>query len=1197
MINKRILSTLLALAILLSCVGWTPVQAQGAAPIDAEIPADQTSISTLPIEEEEDELPEREPIARLYDEEGDDLNKIVYLNNDGTRTMHLYDYPVKYRDASGEIHDISLEIADGTTELDRFQSAANSIMTAFPSKASDGISLSGEGVSIKLIPNIPEADTNTIHMTGYAKRIDSKTVSYDYDAKTTIEYSLTYTGFKEDIVVSEYTGQTEYEFLLQTNGLALRQIDGSFYLTDESGKIKAAIGDVIVFTADEKNNTMGTMEAETLKENHSYLLTIVLEAQYLADPNTAYPIRIDPTIDINYDANGSGAIEDVTIYSNVTPDGASTSLFVGLRETRGISRILMRFPNLDLSGLTGATVVSAEVTLRDLICEGTYLPVYCYPFTGANWTESTASWSMTQNWGPELDNQVISYSNGVNKNPKHRYTFNITAVVQGWINGTYSKAKGLIFKTSNEVETAATYEQRQFASYNRTNYRPTFTMDYVLPGSITAATNAVNEGGTLQLTAHMNGNVTWTSSDTTRATVSNAGLVRAKKAGQVIVTATCDDYAPATFTLWVTVANGVYYIKNASSGLCLQGTVGRLHINSHKSSQDTRLNQLWKITYLQNGQYVIRPIQNLSRALTVDSGGYVAAADAAITDSAVTSAFRWSISYNTSGYAIQQNGFSSKTVIPVVSSMPDSAVYTGTWSSSATCHWNLEKADGLFLRNIETLCTIDSSTVFEIEVGDIVTLSQLGIGIEYYGGYMGYWWSSNKGVVASVNSNGTVLGENGGETTISYKMKLDGVDYTQCFVVRVLIPDGTYYIRNRALYTYVQIDDQCAPNYTTADAILEVKTYAGESYQLWNIVHVEGLYYKMVSEASGLALSIYPGGENTGAVALVQRSYSGDDGQKWKIEAVQHDTYVLRAKTAENYSTDWCMSVGTESGVADGYNVEQKAYINDGDYQDSWMISTSILIGMSSDNYDSEILGGNDCPHQNLNSHRYADKFYHALFAPKDRIQHYNHFPTQTASPADFSENGAISRNIDFMIYIGHGHYAHDLRGNHLHYNCGIYGPPHEYNTNLEMYTSCESAGNVYTNNIHFGSNTSNLRWVWLYTCNFLQTNQYVSDDSLKAMMNGVHIILGYGSTAYLCDDVVLDFASNLSKGRSIIDSFFIAGDNSEANVTEVNHIQKVLYIEPARNETVFSPFVRYGDSAAIKIIKNETHDDGVIWQ
>ena len=783
MINKRILTTLLALAILLSCVGWTPAQAQGTAPIDAEAPADQTSISTLPIEEEEDELPEREPIARLYGEEGDDLNKIVYLNNDGTRTMHLYDYPVKYRDASGEIRDISLEIADGTTELNRFQSSANSIMTAFPSKASDGISLSGEGVSIKLIPNIPAAETNAIHMTGNAKRIDSKTISYDYDAKTTIEYSLTYTGFKEDIVVSEYTGQTEYEFLLQTNGLVLTQIDGSFYLTDESGKIKAAIGDVIVFTADEKNNTMGTMVAETLKENHSYLLTIVLDAQYLADPNTAYPIRIDPTIDINYDANGSGAIEDVTIYSNVTPDGASTSLFVGLRETRGISRILMRFPNLDLSGLTGATVESAEVTLRDLICEGTYLSVYCYPFTGANWTESTASWSMSQTWGPELDSEVISYSNGVNKNPKHRYTFNITAAVQGWINGTYSKVKGLIFKTSNAVETATTYEQRQFASYNRTNYRPTFSMTYALGGTITAANNAVVKGSTLQLTAHVNGTVTWESSDPNIATITSNGLVTGVQAGKVTITATHPNYDIDPFTLWVTLSNGVYYIKNASSGLCLQGTAGQIHINSQKSSQDTRLNQLWKIAYLQNGQYVIRPMQNLSRALTVDSVGYVTVADAAVTDTAVTSAFRWSINYNANGYAIQQNGSTSKTVTPVVSTMPDSSVYSGTWSNNASCHWDLEEIKGVFLRDTSTLCIINSNVQKFIGRGQTCFLSDFGLTLEVLDNIQNISWDCNNEVVMVVTATGKFVGVNKGSTIITAQLDTGGQIYSASFSV------------------------------------------------------------------------------------------------------------------------------------------------------------------------------------------------------------------------------------------------------------------------------------------------------------------------------------------------------------------------------------------------------------------------------
>lgn len=68
-----------------------------------------------------------------------------------------------------------------------------------------------------------------------ATLIDDKTIGYQLDERTSLEYSLTYTGFKEDIVVSEYTGQTEYEFTLLTEGLTLEEIDGSYYLTDENG--------------------------------------------------------------------------------------------------------------------------------------------------------------------------------------------------------------------------------------------------------------------------------------------------------------------------------------------------------------------------------------------------------------------------------------------------------------------------------------------------------------------------------------------------------------------------------------------------------------------------------------------------------------------------------------------------------------------------------------------------------------------------------------------------------------------------------------------------------------------------------------------------------------------------------------------------------------------------------------------------
>ena len=111
-------------------------------------------------------------------------------------------------------------------------------------------------------------------------------VIYEYDSKTSYEYTLTYAGFKEDIVVSEYTGQTEYVFTLYTNGLTLTEIKDDYYLCNEKGEIKAALGSIIIFTADWQNNTFGSMSAESIIENEEYLLTIHVDAEYLSDPKT-----------------------------------------------------------------------------------------------------------------------------------------------------------------------------------------------------------------------------------------------------------------------------------------------------------------------------------------------------------------------------------------------------------------------------------------------------------------------------------------------------------------------------------------------------------------------------------------------------------------------------------------------------------------------------------------------------------------------------------------------------------------------------------------------------------------------------------------------------------------------------------------------------------------------------------------------
>ncbi len=194
--------------------------------------------------------------------------------------------------------------------------------------------------------------------------------------------------------------------------------------------MKAAIGEILIFTADERNNTLGTLTHETVRANQEYKLTIHIDPDYLLDEDTVYPIRIDPTIEIT---SAAGAIEDVTLNSLSGSDGDSWSLTIGNRATYGVSRVLMKFPGLSLSAVPSADkITSATVELRDLMCEDEAMMVYCYVFTGNTWTESTANWSNVNpnSYTDLLSSKTVSYSSGASQPTAHRYAFNITDAVR-----------------------------------------------------------------------------------------------------------------------------------------------------------------------------------------------------------------------------------------------------------------------------------------------------------------------------------------------------------------------------------------------------------------------------------------------------------------------------------------------------------------------------------------------------------------------------------------------------------------------------------------------------------------------------------------------------------------------------------------------------------------------------------------------
>ena len=439
----KLLSLILTICIAMSML-------TGFAPANAVV--DSTAIGNevfeLPDIVDSVEAKENDYLGRVKAEEKD-LYTFVFANGDGTNTMRIYSHPVKYVDDDGSIRDISLDI-----EAKRgggFVTADHEIVTTFENELTDGITLEYNDIEIMLVPTLglgtmPTAELST----------DGKVVTYEMNDITSFVYELTYAGFKEDIVVEEYTGQTEYAFTLFTNGLTLCEEYGSYYLADAEGNVEATIGDIIVFTADERNNTMGSMTYETVRANQEYVLTIHLDAEYLADEDTLYPIRIDPTIEINYDNNGAGAIEDVTINENATFAGNSGSLYIGRHPAGSLSRVLMRFPTLKMPVPFSLMIISAHVEIRDLMCQGDEdITVYCHSYSESSpaWSESqTTTWSSvgTSYLGSLLDYRLISYGQG--NVGSHRYAFDITSIAKLWADGIGSPSKGIVFKASPTFE-------------------------------------------------------------------------------------------------------------------------------------------------------------------------------------------------------------------------------------------------------------------------------------------------------------------------------------------------------------------------------------------------------------------------------------------------------------------------------------------------------------------------------------------------------------------------------------------------------------------------------------------------------------------------------------------------------------------------------------------------------------------------
>ncbi len=150
---------------------------------------------------------------------------------------------------------------------------------------------------------------------------------------------------------------------------------------------------------------------------------------------------------------------------------------------------------------------------------------------------------------------------------------------------------------------------------------------------------------------------------------------------------------------------------------------------------------------------------------------------------------------------------------------------------------------------------------------------------------------------------------------------------------------GTCYIFNKEHGHVMQIDDNRIDDYDFNGALVELWPYNNEIYQRWHIIEEEEGYYSIRHLETGRALSVQSGKLNLGEQPFRLEDYEeGAERQQWFFDAQTDGSYIIRPRTSEYYSTDWCMSIGEGIFTIDGRNVEQWAYTDDDDYSDHWTI-------------------------------------------------------------------------------------------------------------------------------------------------------------------------------------------------------------------------------------------------------------------
>ena len=443
---------------------------------------------SLPVEVYASTLPEKENNYSSFNNvvgENPEESKIVkeltgertenskeFLLEDGTKMIAQYNEPVHYKDSKGKWVEYNNTLSeDKTASPDEAgdssytnKSSDISVNLSNKAKSKNMISLQSKGYKIswgydnagKSKADVKKNNEKTSGNDKFTtlKNITTETLYKDVFSDVDLQYFVTTTGIKENIILKSSKAQNEFTLNYKIPNLTAKQKDDkTITLSNKDGKEIYTISAPYMYDANGSSSTQ--MKIEIVKQKGSNLqVKLTADYAFIHTIGKAFPVTIDPEITTTLKS-------ELTFYENANGSVNSYGPYYTSKNSYAICTV-NNLPKLE----NGEEVISAKYSFETengskLFADEGENPIIvnAHKLTSAS------------NGNVKYDSKVLDYDSLTYEDNRY-LTFDLTSTFKGWYSDT--NTKGFVIEALDTVGS----KKVVFKSYTKTSTKPALTLIY-----------------------------------------------------------------------------------------------------------------------------------------------------------------------------------------------------------------------------------------------------------------------------------------------------------------------------------------------------------------------------------------------------------------------------------------------------------------------------------------------------------------------------------------------------------------------------------------------------------------------------------------------------------------------------------------------------------------------------------------------